>query len=299
MLQRFINSSAGLSFAYGLARSMPPRLGYWIAHTLGNLVASLGHLPNVRSVKANQWVVRGGGLSRADLTAAARAVYRYSGQSLYDFFHNFRDFSAVSSMVEFSPSFMECIQRSREGKFGQLLLTPHCSNFDLVGRAAVINGMRMQVLSYPEVRSDYHMQNQLRALPGMDVTPISFSALKQATQRMRSGGTALTGIDRPTDTPTVRPRFFDRPASLPTGYVRLALAARVPVVIVMGETIDKGHYFVNASEPIPLKSDPDGEKESLYNAEMILERIEPCIRSRPQQWAMFYTVWPESLSELP
>lgn len=298
-LQDVINGLFGVSLAYGLAQALPPRLGRWTANQLGGAVGRLKKLSQVRAARVNQWVVSGEKLSGKELNGATQAVFRSTGRNLYDYYHHLHHPETILKLVAFNPAFEDCIQRSQEGRHSQLLVIPHCSNFDLVGRAAALKGIRYQVLSYPEPKSGYQWQNEVRNFMGVEVTPVTNESLRQAAERLRDGGSVLTGADRPLKETKYRPQFFGRASNLPTGYVRLALKEKAPVIIVSGITLPDGRYQAWASEPVMMKAGDDPAAEILRNTEAVLEVIEDLIRQAPQQWSMFYPVWPEATSETP
>ena len=294
-----INGLFGVSLAYGLAQAMPPRLGRWTASRLGGAIGCLKKFSQVRAARANQWVVSGGCLRTEELDRATQDVFRSTGQCLYDYYHHLHRSEATLKLVDFDPAFEECIRRSREGRFNQLLVIPHFSNFDLVGRAAALKGIRYQVLSYPQPQSGYRRQNKTRNFLNVEITPISSESLRQAAERLRSGGTVLTGVDRPLGEAKYRPQFFGRPANLSSGYVRLALKEKAPVIVVSGITLPDGRYQAWASDPVIMKARDDPAVETLRNTEAVLEVIEALIRQAPRQWSMFYPVWPEVCHEIP
>lgn len=298
-LQDVINGLFGVSLAYGLAQALPPRLGRWTATRLGGAIGRMKKLSQVRAARVNQWVVNGETLSGAELDNATQAVFRSTGRNLYDYYHHLHRPEIILKLVDFNLAFEACIQRSQEGRQNQLLVIPHCSNFDLVGRAAALKGIRYQVLSYPQPKSGYQWQNEVRNFMGVEVTPVSNESLRQAAERLRGGGTVLTGADRPLEEPKYRPRFFGRASNLPTGYVRLALRAKAPVIVVSGITLPDGRYRAWASEPIIMKTGDDPAAETLRNTEAVLEVIEDLICQAPRQWSMFYPVWPQATSEIP
>jgi hypothetical protein len=45
--------------------------------------------------------------------------------------------------------------------------------------------------------------------------------------------------------------------------------------------------------------DPDLLTETVRNAEAVLEVVSDAIRKVPDQWAMYYPVWPDALQEIP
>jgi len=298
-VQDAINGLFGVSLAYGLAQALPPRLGRWTASRLGGAIGRMKKMSQVRAARANQWVVSGEKLSGTELDGATRAVFHSTGRCLYDYYHHLQRPETILKLVDFNPAFEECIRRSREGCQSQLLVIPHCSNFDLVGRAAALKGMRYQVLSHPQPQSGYRRQNEVRNFMGVEVTPVSNESLRQAAERLRGGGTVLTGADRPLSEVKYRPLFFGRASNLPTGYVRLALKERAAVIVVSGITLPDGRYQAWASEPVRMKAGNDPAAETLRNTEAVLEVIEDLIRQAPQQWSMFYPVWPEAYREIP
>jgi len=299
-LQDVLNGPLGVSFVLGLAQVMPPRLGHRLAARLAGIYAGFKHLPSVQAVRANQWVVAGGGLSAAHLAELTWDVFQSTAHCFYDYYHNLNNSRATLALVELDPTFQRLIEQSHTGHSGVLLVNLHVSNFDLFGRAATLSGLSLQVLSYARPPAGYRMQNRIRNLEGMLVTPISIESMRQALHRMQAGGAVVTGIDRPMDSEkNCRPLFFGRPSCLPTGYVRLALKAGVPVVVVSGQTLSDGHYRLMTFDPIHMQPYQDKTEELLQNAQTVLAVIEGIIRQAPEQWAMFYPVWPEVLLEIP
>jgi len=294
-----INGLFGVSLAYGLAQALPPRLGRWTARRIGSTLGRLKKTSQVRAARANQWMVSGEKLSGAELDGATRAVFRSTGGCLYDYYHHLHRPETILKLVDFNPAFEEVIRRSQEGRQSQLLVIPHCSNFDLVGRAAALKGIRYQILSYPQPKSGYQWQNEVRNFMGVEVTPVSNESLRQAADRLRGGGTVLTGADRPLGEVKYRPHFFGHASNLPTGYVRLALKEKAMVIVVAGITLPDGRYQAWASEPVKMKPEDDPAAETLRNTEAVLEVIEDLIRHAPQQWSMFYPVWPDATRAIP
>ena len=288
----------GVSLSLGLARGLPPRPGHALADFLGSWFGSLSRLVQVKAVAANQWVVAGGGLSSEELRRRTRAVYRSTARFLYDFYHFLDDPPGMLSQIVFDPSIERVIALSRENCSGQLVVIPHYGPFDLIGRAVVLHGLRVLALSFPLPPSGYRLQNRIRRLEGLEIAPISFSALHKAAIRLQQGGTVVTGIDRPLEKVIDRPLFFGRPSNLPIGWVRLALKAGAPVVVISGYVLPDGRYFLMALDPIQLTRYENRSDEVVCNAEAVLAKIEALIRQAPELWSMFYPVWPEALDEI-
>ncbi len=297
-LQAIINSRGSLELALRMGRALPKGPGYRLADWIAGAIAMQRGAGIVQAVRANQWVVGGGALTPTQLDRLVRGTFRNTARCLYDFFHHLSDPDAIRRLVQVSPEFERVEARIREGNAGTLFVCPHLSNFDLAGHALGLRGMKIQVLSYPQPASGYREQNQIRSAAGLEMTPMSIQALRQAEERLRAGGVVLTGLDRPTSGSKYTPRFFGRPAALPVAHIRMALKVGVPIVAVAVRARCDGPYLLMASEPIPMVKNADLVQETVQNAEAVLRVIEAWIREAPDQWAMFYPVWPEALREI-
>jgi len=298
-LMAIINSSLGIGAALAVGRLLPEKLGWKLADFIATRLAARHDSPMVKTVRANQWVVRGGGLSPEELEDITLRVFKSDARCLFDFYHNLNDPKKILYMVGFSPRFQAVFDERLKEKRGALFVAPHLSAFDLAGLALAARGLRFQILSYPQPGSGYTWQNKLRDERGLEVTPTSIASMQQARLRLQAGGTVLTGLDRPVPDAEILPRFFGRPAPVPVFYTRLALKTRVPVYVVAVSTLPDGKYLLDCSEPIEMIPGADPHEETRLNAERVLKAGEIFIRNHPDQWSMFYPVWPEALKEIP
>lgn len=301
-LIEILNSRLGLALGLGLSWALKPPVGYPISRWVADRFSSRRHAMIVRAVRANQWVVHDMRISTQQLNTAVRETFRSTARSLFEFWHLFPEPQAVLDLVEFEPSFMECIRRANREESGTLLVCPHMSNFDLVGRALVLRGLNLHILSYPQPPGGYRWQNRLRQIPGMMITPMSIEALRKASETLRANKVVITGVDRPLPTgenAKYRPRFFDHPAALPVFHIRLALKHNLPITVVGSARKTDGCYRVWASDPIPMLRYNNLGDEIVQNAEAVLRVIASYIHQAPDQWAMFYPVWPETIDQVP
>lgn len=298
-LQKLVGSRYAVGFAIWLCKVLPT----WFAYPLGSLIARIITLNRksemARAVRANQWVVSGYTRSKKELNRIVFETFRTNIGCLYDYYHNIGDAQKVREMVTFDASFTALFPQGLEQTFPALFVMPHLSNFDLAGRALALAGLKFQVLSYPQPPSGYQLANQIRAVEGMEVTPMSLNAVRQARARLHAGGIVLTGVDRPLEDTHYFPRFFNRPAHVPVGYIQLALQTRVPVYVVACIQVKPGKYSVVARPVVYMQPDPDRTNELEKNAEAVLREAEALISAYPKQWAMFYSVWPEVQAEMP
>lgn len=301
-LTDLLNSRLGIALGLGLSSLLKPRVGYPFARWAADFISARRRAMMVRSVRANQWVIHDTRVSGDQLNDHVRETFRNSARSLYEFWHLYNNPKAVLDLVNFEPSFFDCLRRAQKRESGTIIVCPHMSNFDLIGRAAVLQGLDLHILSYPQPPGGYRWQNRVRELPGLLVTPMSIDALRRASETLRENRTVLTGVDRPLpkgEDAKYRPTFFGRPAVLPVFHIRLALKHNLPIVVLGGARKPDGCYSVWASDPIPMQRSKDLVQEIVQNAEAILNVVAENIRKAPNQWAMFYPVWPETLEQVP
>ena len=193
----------------------------------------------------------------------------------------------------------EFVKFSRD-KQGYVVVAPHLSNFDIVVARLVMGGFKGKVLSYPNPGSGYQLQNNIRKSLGMDITPLGDSRLEsEIVEILKAGGLVATGIDRPM--PSRKKKhyvsFFGHPSPLPLGYITTALAADVPIIPVASIMLPNGKYGFKYAEPIYLERFKNKLDNILINAERVLKVIESFIQEVPEQWLMYYPVWPDLASE--
>jgi lauroyl/myristoyl acyltransferase len=295
-LQTVINSQIAVGLALGLGRILPASVGYRLADRLALMIAAQKRSSMYRAVRANQWVLHGGAISSDELDRVVMAVFRNTADCLYDFYHHLDLLPEMEKRIHFSRRGEALLEKRGKGESGVVIVGVHLSNFDLVAREAARHGLKAMVLAYSNPGKGYQWQNELRRRAGLDLVPASAEAVRQAIRRLKQGENVLTGIDRPIQEVKYQPLFFGRPASLPVHHIHLALAANAEIVVVGAIKRGGGIYDIQVSEPIKMQTCSDRDKEILTNAEKVLKVAEGMIRQVPEQWSMFFPVWPEITS---
>lgn len=297
--QQVINSRFGVGLASILGRVVPQRFGYRVADLVADQIAARQEWKMVRAVRANQWVASEEKLKKDSLERAAREVFRNTARSIFDLYHYVHNPEAMHRRIVLNQTAQQLTQRPEYTERGLVVAGIHLSNFDLVLQAIYLQGMSALVLTIPEPQGGYRAQYEMRKKTGMNLVPASASALRHSVKHLQAGGAVLTGVDRPVAAPECRPRFFGRPASLPTHYIYLALKAHVPVMVVAAIQKPDGEYHILTSDLIEMQPHPDRQTELLQNVEAVLQVAEGFIRLAPQQWSMTLPVWPEALDQVP
>lgn len=286
-----------LKFLTFLGKILPRRIGLGIATIIGTFWGSLKFTPLIRAIRANQWVLHNQQLTKKELNTLPMVVFRSAAKCFFDYFYYLQRPEKLEKAIDFSPEAEATIQRIADQE-PCVVVCPHLSNFDLMGYALSLKGVKVQVLTHPKPVATYEMQNKLRGKFGMTITPMTLSAFREARKRLRAGGSILTGLDRPLEEgyrEKYQPKFFGQPAHLPVAYVRMALEADAPVFVFAAAYLPSGKYYLEGSPPIYMKQKDNLEEEILFNAHQVLKEAELIIKKYPQQWAMFYPVWPQFL----
>ncbi|PKO11963.1 MAG: hypothetical protein CVU39_26585 [Chloroflexi bacterium HGW-Chloroflexi-10] len=299
-LQKILFSPTVNRMGLWLGEHLSPQWGYRLGSWVANAISRRKNAEQVRAVRANQWVLSGYQAGAVELDVMVKAVYLSSSRSLYDYYHCMRDPEEIRKKIIFDTSFDNFMKRSKTAMEGSLGLILHMGAFDLAGYAITLSGMRPQILSYPNPNTGYQWHNELRRQAGLNVTPLSMKALHQANLFLKSGGTVITGLDRPWPGAHQYPYFLGAPTHIPVTPIQMALRTRVPVaVIACIRQPGSDHYILFASDLIEMRPNANRDVELVENTERVLAVAEPFLRMAPEQWAMFYPVWPQILSEMP
>jgi phosphatidylinositol dimannoside acyltransferase len=293
-----INSPSGVRLASRLGSILPPRLGYALAEVIAGRISSQPDSAIVRAVQANQWVVRGENLPRSELLLATQNVFKHAARSTYDLYHYIHDPTSVFRRTVLDNATKQLFERSEFDRRGLVVVGLHLSAFDLVLQALCAQGMKPLVLTIPNPQGGRRLEYEMRKRTGMNLLPASVGAMRHALQHLQKGGYVVTGIDRPISNASSQPKFFGRPAALPTHHVFLASRAKVPVMIIVTHWGSDGKYHVLTSEMIEMDRYSHRETGLLRNAEKVLYIAEQFIRQAPEQWTMTLPVWPEVLDIL-
>lgn len=294
-----IDGPLGVRLVSALGRLLPLQMGFSLADLVARRIASARSSPLVRAVSANQWVVSGESLDKSALDQAVLETFRHSARCLYTFHHYRHDPTAASRLVIPDENIQQLLQRPEFDQRGLMVLGLHLSNFDLVLHSLCQAGLKALILTLPDPQGGRRLEMEMRQRQRINLVPASVETFLRAIRVMQQGGLVLTGIDRPVPETKLRPRFFGRPAQLSTHPYALAARAHVPVMLLVVHQQPDGKYQLRTSPLIEMEQHPDREKETILNAEKVLNITEGFIRQFPRQWAISLPVWPEVLDLVP
>ncbi len=280
-----------------IARTVPYKHARRLARWLADRAAVRSESRLVRSVRANQAMVRGLPYQDPRLDEAVRSVLRQAAHSHLVLFRAVaRGAAALKEAGCLAPEFEDAIRCAMRSGRGVLVAGAHMGSFDVAMLTLGERGLPAQVLAYRNPEGSYKALNAIRLRFGLDLTPVSLAALRKAHRRLSQGGLVVTGVDRP-DPSGEHLEFFGRRALMPVGYARLAL--QTGALVLPAACLREGDYGyrVVGGPPIEPPQNNDPRQGARVLAQDVLAQLERIIAAHPSQWLMFFPVWPETLPQ--
>jgi lauroyl/myristoyl acyltransferase len=293
-LQTLVSGPGIVRAGMFLSQHTPERIGHGLAWWLAGLICRLR--PAVyKIVQANLSQVLQGEATRSTLERTTREVFCSAIRGYYDLYRAVRPpLERLSSFVDLPEATRAITQSLCNRERGSVLVFPHLASFDLGGHAIVPRLPQMQLLTLPDPPPGFEMANKLRTLTGARVTPLSSAALRQAIKLLRMGGVVSLAGDRPVSELDEPVLFFNRPARVPSGPVRLALKTEAVVAVAYCVLLpETQRYSMNLEPPMEMVRTGDADQDVRFNMRRVLDALEQIIRRWPGQWQMFVPVWPE------
>lgn len=295
-IKEFVQESAAIKAGLWAGKTFSLHALRSLARFIAKVISARQSSNLVRTIKANQWVVTGERLNKAELQEQAQRVLTSQTISLVEYYYYYQHPDEGRNLIRLTPEAERAFNGIRDQKVPTFILGPHIGNFDFFMMALSWINVPLYVLAYPNPSNAYKEQNKLREAVGITVNPISFSAFRGAKKALKEGYALATGIDRPLDNPEdskYKPEFFGRPAAIPTFYARLCLETGAIAHVACGSRQEDGTFIIDASPPIIMEARDDLMEENLVNVAKVLEPTEVFIRKYASDWSMFYPVWPE------
>ncbi len=290
--QGLVNSRVMVGFGRAIGRNVPTPICYPLVNFLAARLARWEKRPLIQTIRQNQQMVHGGEPDDRTMRLAVEDVLRHTGRCFADLYRNFSSPEKLAEKITVNADLERLVALSRDKTFAAFVVVPHMSSFDLMLLAAANRGFKSKVLTFGRPSGGYKLQNEIRALSGLDIMPISRRANMSALAALRQGGLVLTAVDRPIPGRKPQLRFFGRPSALPDGHIRMAMKADVPLLAAAVHMDEDGRYQLSLSEPLTMTRTADHAGDVRRNAENVLRILEKYIRAHPTQWQMFYPVWP-------
>lgn len=234
-LVKQFNNKYLILFGIKLCQWVPKEKALAVIESLSSLIAGFKKTDLIKAIRSNQKIIsQDENLTKADLDKRTRAVLRHGLTCYYDFFRNIDHLENMSALFPTADELNQDFDQATKEE-GALIIAPHISNFNLLFQVITDKGFQAKLLTLQNLYSGYGVINEIRSQVGAEIVPVDEgSYFSDTVEHLKSGGMAVTAVDRPI--PSRKPKhqvdFFGKPSALPVGYISLALAAEVPIIIV-------------------------------------------------------------------
>ncbi len=286
------SSSWGPKLVRGLCTVLPRNQAYQIGDKLTSHMTHQKELPLVKGLHANMAVVLGLPEGHPRLHHAVNQLFRNVVRGYVDLYKAIEKGSGgIFASCEFDEFLLGSIDACLASGQGLVLVGAHSCSFDLLLLALTKHFPEVQALTKADPEGSSKVINGIRKQFGIRVTPISVQALREAVQRLKSGGVVVIAADVPVET-GAEMVFFRRKTRLPIGHARLAAKTGAKMIVGTSQRISDGLYrAVGVQAHCPAPSG-DRDRDVIRWAQHSLFLLERFIRDRPYEWFMPISLWP-------
>jgi lauroyl/myristoyl acyltransferase len=280
-LPYYVYRLAGVVLQY-----IPPRLGYRLAEMSGALIYVL--VPGVRRrVYDNVTHVLGG------KAAAHRTARQALGNLMKNYYDLFRlpHLTLEESARHIEVKGWEHIEAGLSQGKGLIVASAHLGNIEIVVQIFALHNVPVTIpverLQPPQL-FDYVCR--LRTSHGLRLLPLD-RPLLELFRALRRGEVVGLAADRDVTVSGQIVDFFDAPARLPDGHVRMSLRTGAPLVCAFSERLPDNRFVAHILPPLNLAHTGDHEADVAAGMRQVVSAMERAIAQRPAQWYVTNAVW--------
>jgi len=279
-----------LKFAELLARLLPRRMSYGIARRVADLYVLFDNrgresvIANLRQIQAGSGVA----LSPRALHSLARENFLNFAKYLVDFFKFLRlDRNKIENLIHFG-NVPEALDNLLAHGKGIIFLSAHLGNWELGAAALAARGYKLNSVAlqvHDKKLNDLY--RRYRAMRGL--YPIPFGrAGREFIAALRRNEIVGVIADRDFTGSNHTVEFFGRPARLPDGPAKLALATGAPLLPIFMVRLPDETFAYIMEEPIWA----DKSRQTVDDVmRLIATALEGVIRQHSEQWFLFHNLW--------
>lgn len=269
---------------------LPARVGYWLASRMGSLLYRV--YPGLsRVVTHNTRHVLGANTDEDQVKAVARQTCRNIAKGHYDLFRltQITD-EEIRELVHIVGK--EHMYAALARGQGVVVVSAHFGNVDIIGQLPMIYGIPVTAAAehiQPERLFRYLLRirqsHGLRLIPADEPLIGLFRALKR-------GEMIVLPCDRDFGDHSRFVDFFDSPARLPDGPVRVALRTGAAIVPAFAVRRPDDSFLLRIYPPLELPQTGNLEADVAAGMELVVAALERQIAEHPEQWLVASPVWP-------
>jgi KDO2-lipid IV(A) lauroyltransferase len=279
-----------LKLAEVVARLFPRRMSYGLARRVGDFYVVFDKrgresvISNLTQIHASSGVA----LSSRALHSLARENFLNFAKYLVDFFKFLRlDRQHMDDIVHFGNVTAVFDGLLEHGK-GIITVSAHLGNWELGAAALAALGYKFNAVALwvPNKKLN-DLYQHYRTSRMINPIPFGRAARECIAALHRNEIVAVVG-DRDFSASVHTVEFFGRPARLPDGPAKLALATGAPVLPIFMIRLPDDTFAYIIDEPIWANKKRHSVDDVMREIAMALERV---IRQHSEQWFLFHNLW--------
>ncbi len=275
-----------------LARRLPSGWGYAISRGIGSLIYHVS--PRAWAARDNaRHILEGKSPGRPpnpkQVSHLAKQIFQSQVMNYYDMLRlSGMPAEELKGLVQFKG--LEYAQGLLDDGRGVVLTSAHFGPMEYLIQCTALLGFPLVGIAErlkPDRLHDYMMT--LRTAHGLELIPTD-GPLLEAYRRLKRGEILASALDRDTTETGLIVPFFGQPAWMAEGYARIAVRARLPVLLGYGLRTENG--IVAQIHP-PIYPNPSLEPEQAVQelVRQVVSEFEGVIRAYPEQWLLISPLW--------
>lgn len=273
-----------------LAGPLPPRIGYGLGRPVGALL--LATSPQFRRIlTCNFRHVLGPEASEEEVQSLVRRACANIIKGHYDLFRLSRlSTEEILGMtrVEGQEHIEEALARGK----GVILVGAHFGNVDILIQLPLALGVPLSTpVEHIQPERLFQYTLKLRTSHGLRMFPTG-GPMMGLYRALKRGEVIGLAADRAIDVSTRKVEFFDAPASLPEGPVRLALRTGAALIPGFCRRLPDNTFHTRIEPALELPNTGDQEADVIAGMKLMVEVLERVISQEPEQWLLAKPVWP-------
>ncbi|MFH1459820.1 MAG: hypothetical protein ABIG64_05545 [Candidatus Omnitrophota bacterium] len=275
----------GLRFLLVIVRILPEKLIYALGRSLSRLYYKLAH-KNRKLALRNLRIALGKQLTKAQIIKIAKQSFNTMGLIILDTIR-FKDLTKdrVRSLIKIEG--VENLEQAFQKGKGVIAASAHLGSFTLIGARLAIDGYKAAFVAR-------HARNK-----GIEKLIMSFcrqvgqkivfnqpvvTCMRRCMKLLSRNELLVIEMDQNFGTEGQAVSFFNHPAMVATGPIKLAMstqAAIVPIFIIHNKNQTR---TIRIEPEIILQNTQDQNKDIKDNLQKIINIVEKYIRNYPGQW---------------
>jgi Kdo2-lipid IVA lauroyltransferase/acyltransferase len=273
-----------------LARVLPRRMSYGIARRVADFYIVFDKrgrecvISNLKQIHASSGVA----LSPRALHSLARENFLNFAKFMVDFFKFLRlDRQRMERIVHYGnlPAVLDGLLQHEKGV---IFVSAHLGNWELGAAALAALGYKFNAVALwvPDEKVN-DLYQQYRMSRGIHPIPFGRAARECIAALRRNEILGVIG-DRDFSAANRTVEFFGRPARLPEGPAKLALATGAPLLPTFMVRLPDDTFAYIVDEPIWADKSRQSVDDIMRQVAVALERV---IRQHSEQWFLFHDLW--------